>query len=610
MSSEFDHKFFLKHLSNQSGVYQMIGQGGEVLYVGKAHNLKKRVSSYFRSDTKNPRIASLVKQIQDIKVIITSSDNEALLLENNLIKKFLPRYNVLFRDDKSYAYIYLSKHKKFPRLDFYRGSKTEEGYYFGPYSNSTAVRESLNLLQKLFKVRQCSDVFFNSRTRPCIQYQIKRCTAPCVHYVSEEDYQQQVRLTRLFLDGKNKQLLQELMVKMTESSEKMDYEEAARYRDQITNLRKIQEKQYIYHNEADMDVMVIIQEHKIICIEVLFFRNGRMMGEKSYFPKIQTDTPEDEIIASFASQYYLSKNNEAGIPAQIFVNVLPEDKNWLEDALTESVGHKVKISKPERGEKLHWIALAKTNAENALKQHLVSKHHYFQQMTALQEALKLQRFPTRLECYDVSHTFGEATIASCVVFNDMGPDKRAYRRYNITDIQANDDYAALRQVLTRRLKKLKEGEQVAPDIMIIDGGKGQLKQAEAALEELQISGIVLLAIAKGPTRKAGFETIFYKSNSHVVALQFLPDEVMHLLQHIRDEAHRFAITGHRKQRDKRRLTSPIEAIPGIGKNRRRQLLNYFGGLQELKCASEIEIAKVPGISKMLAKEIYDYFHSA
>jgi excinuclease ABC subunit C len=614
MSSTFDHQHFLKNLSNHSGVYQMLAENEEVLYVGKAQNLKKRVASYFRADLKNPRIASLVKQIKNIKVIITHSDNEALLLENNLIKQLKPRYNVLFRDDKSYAYLYLSDDKDFPRLDFYRGPKQQNGYYYGPYSSSLAIRETLNLLQKLFKVRQCNDVFFRNRTRPCIQYQIKRCTAPCVKYVSAEDYQQQVRCVKLFLQGKNQQLLNELIKQMDYASVNLQYEEAARYRDQIASLRKVQEKQSIYSQVDNLDVIALIKKHAIVCVQVLMFRQGRLIGNRAYFPKVPTEMPDEEIVASFATQYYLSELHQEDIPKLILVNVRLHDQTWINDILSEQAKNKIQIKQPQRGDQLRLIELASMNAEEALKNHLLDKHQFFQRMEALQQSLNLAALPQRIECFDVSHLQGEATIASCVVADTQGMVKRDYRRYNITDITKGDDYAALKQVLTRRYSKIKSEEGILPDIIMIDGGKGQLQQAITVLEELQISGITLLGIAKGPGRKAGLETIFIAPQSSIkntaaegkISAIQMHDEALLMLQFIRDEAHRFAITGHQKHREKKRFQSHLEDIPGIGSLRRRNLLQYFGGLQEIKRASVDEIAKVSGISKPMAEKIYEY----
>jgi excinuclease ABC subunit C len=607
MTGQFVYKQFLKNLSAHPGIYQMIGKDQEILYVGKAQNLKKRVSSYFSRETKNSRISSLVKQITDIKVIITSSEKEALLLENNLIKKLRPRYNVLFRDDKSYPYIYLSNHKSYPRLDFYRGNRQESGNYFGPYPSATAVRESLGLLQKLFKIRQCSDNFFRNRTRPCIQYQINRCTAPCVSYITPEAYQQNVALAKLFLGGKNQELLAQLIKQMEQASAKLNFEEAARYRDQIANLRKVQERQYITSDGEDVDVIALARHGDTVCVQMLLFRAGRLIGNRDYFPTAHVLMPEEEIMDGFITQFYLSPNHLEDVPKMILINYLLSEKEWLESLLAETAGHKVVISKPERGDRVRWLDMATKNAENALANHIVNKKNFYERLTALQQSLQLETQPQRLECFDISHTQGEATVASCVVFNENGPDKKEYRRYNITGITKGDDYAAMRQVLTRRYSKIKTGEGILPDIIIIDGGKGQLHQAEVVLEELQITGVILLGIAKGPGRKPGLETIYLTGKER--AIELLPEaNALLLLQQIRDEAHRFAITGHKNRREKKRMVSPLEMIPGIGAERRRRLLYYFGGLQEIKRASIEELTKVVGISRGLAERIYENLH--
>lgn len=607
MPIEFDFRHFLKNLTSHPGVYQMLGENAEILYVGKARNLKKRVASYFRGDTKNPRIASLVRNIRDIKIIVTNSDYEALLLENNLIKQYKPRYNVVFRDDKSYVYIFLAKNIDFPRIDIYRGKKQPDGYYYGPYSSVSAVRESISSLQKLFKIRQCEDTFFRNRKRPCIQYQIKRCTAPCVAYISKEKYQQDVQLARLFLEGKNQELIAELTKKMEAASIHLEYEEAARFRDQVASLRKIQERQYIYHDSDALDVIAVTQNHSVVCMQVLLFRAGKLVGNRAYFPKVTVETTDEDIVAEFLSQYYSNEIHQEDIPKQILLNVELTEIDYLEQLLSEIAKHKVSISKPVRGDRVRLVAMALNNAKNALKHHLTDKNHFAERLESLQQALQLNSPPQRIECFDISHTQGEATIASCVVFNEQGADRRSYRRYNITGINRNDDYAAIKQVLSRRYSKMKMAEEAFPDIVMIDGGKGQLRQGQDVFEELQISGITLLAIAKGPTRKAGFETIFIAENSHNKVVS-LPENALLLLQQVRDEAHRFAITGHKKQRDKRRVTSPLEAIEGVGPQRRRELLHYFGGLQELKGASLEEIAKVKGISRSLAERIFESLH--
>lgn len=605
----FDAKAFIKTLTTQPGVYQMHNAEGEVIYVGKAKNLKKRVSSYFQKQHTSAKTTALVKQIQHIQIIITNSENEALLLENNLIKKFRPRYNVLFRDDKSYPYIYLSEHADFPRLEFQRGTKSPKGRYFGPYMSSGVVRETLQLLQKLFQIRQCDDTFFHNRSRPCLQYHIKRCSGPCVNLVSVENYQQDVRDAVLFLEGKNHQVIGRWIQRMEEASAHLDFELAAKYRDQIAKLRQIQEQQYVDSKGKAIDVDVIAGHIQAgaACIQVMFIRNGRLLGNRVYYPKIPGELSLSEFFASFLPQFYLNTSINNYIPKEIILNVQPEDKTLLEAVLAEQSGHNVKLTAYVRGERAQWLKIAANNAKQALVSFLAGKLSTQRRFEALQEELGLESLPERIECFDISHTMGEATVASCVVFDRSGAVKSDYRRFNIKDITPGDDYAAMHQALIRRYQKLKANEAKIPDIIFIDGGKGQLAQAEEVITELQLTGVTLIGIAKGLGRKPGLETL-YLSGKGAVALN--PDSMaLHLIQYIRDQAHAFAITGHRQRRSNARKKSSLEGISGIGANRRRELLRRFGGLQELKRASVDELAKVPGISKNLAQKIYDYLNA-
>lgn len=599
----FDPQQFLKHLSNQAGVYQMLGAAGEVLYVGKARNLKKRVSSYFR-DQSSIKVSSLVKQIKNIEVIVTRSDTEALLLENNLIKKYKPRYNILLRDDKSYPYIVLTDHKEFPRLDFYRGKKREKGKYFGPFPSAGAVRDTLNFLQKVFQLRSCQDDFFKNRTRPCLQYQIKRCTAPCVGYITPEDYQQDVNRALMFLEGKNQELVAELAHKMENAAENLDFELAAHYRDQITKLRQIQQPSIMANNDNDVDVFAVQVQNGSACVEVLTIRMGRVLGGKAFFPKIPEQNSAEEILAAFIPQYYLTNPGVHEIPQQIVLSHKIEDAAWIAEALSESAERKIIITTQPRGERARWLEIASRTAHQSLTTHLADRFSVEQRLQALQELLGLENMPQRIECFDISHSQGEATVASCVVYDEQGIKKSDYRRFNIEGVTPGDDYGAMYQALTRRYLHVKTSEGRLPDVLLIDGGKGQLSQAEKVLEELQISEICVVAIAKGPLRKAGFEKLFRSGNHEIIPVHS-DSLALHLLQQIRDEAHRFAITGHRGQRAKARKVSSLEAIPGIGAKRRRELLRLFGGLQELKRATVEEIAKVPGISKELAQRIYE-----
>lgn len=602
--AEFDPKALLKNLASGPGVYQMFDQAGDVIYVGKARNLKKRVSSYFSRTLQDLKTQSLVAAITNVEVTLTRTENEALLLESNLIKKYLPRYNVLLRDDKSYPYLFLSAHSEFPRLDFHRGSKKAKGKYYGPYPHSGSVRETLSLLQKLFKLRQCSDSFFQNRTRPCLQYQIKRCTAPCVNYVTPEDYQEQVRHVQLFLGGKRDQIINELIEKMHHASKSHEYENAAKFRDQVATLRRLQEKQYVVGDKGDIDVLGAFLEMGVVCIHVMTIRAGRLLGGKAYFPRAPKGVTLEESLSSFMSQYYFNLVRSETMPKRIVLGVSFEDQEWLASALSEQLESDIKIVTKVRGVQARWLEMANTNAQYALTHHLANKMSSFKRMEALQHALHLSEMPEEIECYDVSHTQGDATVASCVVFNREGAKKSDYRRFNIHDVAPGDDYGALEQALKRRYTKLKKANNKCADIVLIDGGKGQLHVAERVMEELQVSGVLLIAIAKGRSRKPGMEVLIVSGRDQ--ELRLAADSLaMHLLQQIRDEAHRFAITAHRGQRNKAQQHSSLDDIPGIGAKRRRAILQHFGGLQEVRRAGVEAIAKVPGISLQLAQKIHD-----
>ncbi len=605
--AKFDPAAFLASLTARPGIYEMLDVKGEVLYVGKAKNLKKRVASYFQRRLADTKTLALIEQVNNVVVTITNNENEALLLEDNLIKKFKPRYNVLLKDDKSYPYLFLSAHPQFPRLDIHRGPKRQKGRYFGPFPSVGAVRETLTLLQKIFKIRQCSDNFFSLRIRPCLQFYIQRCTAPCVSYITPEDYQRNVHYVELFLDGKNNEVIEELASKMDKAALNLDYEAAARFRDQVVSLRRVQEKQYMMGGSGDIDLVAAVQKLGVVCIQVQSIRNGRFLGGKSFFPAVPPNTNLNEVLAAFLPQYYLDTARGEVIPEMIILNAKLTETDWISNALSQQLGHKIQITERARGKAKQWLELATTNAQHSLHRHLADKVSYYQRFETLQTELQLPSLPQRIECFDVSHSLGEATVASCVVFDAEGPLKPDYRRFNIKNIQKGDDYAALNQALSRRYTRLKEGEGLLPDILLIDGGKGQLAEAIAVLEELQVSGVLLIGIAKGPERKPGLETLFIVGREHPIHLS--PDSTaLHLLQQIRDEAHRFAITGHRKQRAKARSQSPLEDISGIGAKRRRELLRQFGGLQEIKRASVEDIAKVPGINRELAQRIYDNLH--
>lgn len=503
----FTPKAFLKNTPKHAGVYQMFDSNGKIIYVGKARNLKSRLSSYFRKNVDSIKTQRLVEQIADIQITLTT-ETEALLFESNLIKQYRPRYNVLFRDDKSYPYLHLSTQHPFPRLDFYRGQPRKAGKFYGPYPDTYAVRQTLNILQKLFRIRSCNDNFFQTRSRPCLQYQINRCTAPCVDYISREEYARDVAHIELFLAGKNNQILKDLMQRMEQYSENLEFELAATLRDQIQQLRKIQEQQTVTKQHGDVDAIALLIQHGVVCVNVVTVRRGMVLGNRAYFPSIHETNEAGEIFSAFLAQYYLTPARQNDIPTHIVLNTAIEESQWLEKALTEFAQHQVKLSHHVRTQRAQWLALAMTNAEQALKQKTLAKEQRQQQLLSLQKLLKLPELAWHMECFDVSHTGGEAAVTSCVVFEAGQPKKSAYRRYNIKDITPGDDYAALAQALERRYKKLREKGQRVPDVIIIDGGKGQLNKVAAVLEESQMTHIPLLGIAKGAARKPGLEDLF------------------------------------------------------------------------------------------------------
>lgn len=602
----FDSKAFIKTLPNQPGVYRMLNKAGEVIYVGKARNLKKRVASYFSRQHDSPKTAALVAQIAKVDITITLSENEALILENTLIKQYQPHYNIVFKDDKSYPYLLMTDHD-FPQLISHRGTRRNKGRYFGPYPTLSTARTSLHLLQKIFRLRNCEDSVFQHRARPCLQYQIHRCSAPCVGFIDKEHYQQDVRHAELFLQGKNQAVLNEMKQQMDEAANALDFEKAAVLRDRITILRRVQEQQYVHAKTGNVDVLAVVQEVGVAVLELLVIRDGQILGNKEFFITLPLETSVDEILSEFISQHYLEVDEPKPIPTQIIVSHALTDADWLAATLSERAGKKITLLQKVRHAKQQWLQLAYKNAEHALKTHIAQKTNIEQRFAALAENLNLPTVPQRLECFDISHSLGEATVASCVVFNQQGPLKNDYRRFNIEGITPGDDYAAMHQALQRRYTRLRQGEGKLPDVLIIDGGKGQLNQAQQVLTELNVEGVILLGIAKGVSRKPGLEQIFIMDKEHPILLH--PDSpALHLLQHIRDEAHRFAITAHRNRRVKTRQTSPLQNIPGVGPQRRRQLLQHFGGLQELQRVSAEEIAKVDGISLSLAQRIFDALH--
>ena len=600
---EFDSKSFLSSLTHRAGTYQMMDAEASVLYVGKAKNLKKRVASYFRKTGISTKTAALVKRINDIDITVTETETEALILEQNLIKKHRPPFNILMRDDKSYPYIFLSDKDQWPRLSFHRGVKKRKGSYFGPYPSVNAVRESMSLLQRVFKVRQCEDSFFKNRSRPCLQYQINRCTGPCVDMTSQEDYDLNVDLTRQYLEGKSEKIMKQLERDMEIASTEMKFEQAAEKRDQIKALRQVQSQQIIEKGRGVIDVIAASIEKGQACIHILFIRQGRILGSRSYYPKIPLSETIEDLLSEFLPQIYLNGSGRSDIPKEIITNASFDGSEALSNALQQFVDRAVLIKQSIRGTRAKWMELALRTSSLNLSAKLVSTQTINQRFEALRSTLDLENIPERIECFDVSHSSGEATVASCVVFDSSGPVKNEYRKFNIEGVGANDDYAAMDQALRRRYKRLVNGEGRVPDILLIDGGKGQLGIAREALSELGVVGVMIVGVAKGSTRKAGFETLILADENRVVAE---PDQAaLHLIQQIRDEAHRFAITGHKQRRDKKRRISSLEGIPGVGPKRRRDLLKHFGGIAEVRKASVADLMKVTNINKYVAEAIYD-----
>jgi excinuclease ABC subunit C len=599
-----DARSLLAGIPGSPGIYRMLDAGKAVLYVGKARNLRKRVASYFRGRGRAPKVAALMERVAAVDVTVTHTENEALLLENNLIKTLQPPYNILLRDDKSYPYIFVAETQEFPRIAFHRGAKREKGRYFGPYPSANAVRESLHLLQKVFPVRQCEDTFFRNRSRPCLQYQIKRCTGPCVGLIEPERYRQDVEHAILFLEGRSRAVVEDLGRKMEAASAKLDFERAAMYRDRIANLKHIQEKQYVVGDGGDADVLACVVHQDTACIEATFIRNGANLGSRAFFPRVGAETTAEAVLDAFLPQYYLGKS----VPPRIYLNLSIPDNSVLADVFTKQAGRKTTLARATRGAPRRWVKMAELNAGEQLRRRLSSRLSLAERFEALRDAFAMEVPPERIECFDISHTMGEATVGSCVVFDQNGPVKTEYRRFNIEGIEPGDDYGAMTQALTRRYRRVKQGEGRLPDVLLIDGGKGQLTAAESVLQELGVTGgLRLVAVAKGSERKPGKEQLFLSGQRQPTILA--PNSAaLHLIQQVRDEAHRFAIAGHRNRRAKARTTSLLEQIPGIGDRRRQALLRSFGGLREVARAGVDDLAKVPGISRELAQRIYDTFH--
>ena len=599
----FDVKAFLQSLTQRPGIYRMLNDKGEIIYIGKAKNLKNRVSSYFRNQNASPKQQAMVAKVAGIEVTVTHTEGEALLLESQLIKRHKPRYNISLRDDKTYPYVFISSFHDFPQITFHRGAKKRKGQYFGPYPSASAVKETLQLLQKIFPVRQCEDSYYNSRSRPCLQHQIERCTAPCVGLIDKASYKTDLDNSILYLEGQGGLLINRLVAKMETASNQLEFEQAAAYRDQIFRLRAVIESQCVEGERGDVDIIACASKGDVACVQVFFIRNGQNLGNRQFYPKMGEDNDPAQILQAFISQYYLDK----AAPQELIVShALPETALLIE-VLSAQAKRQVAISSNVRGERQKWLQMALTNADNALQTKLADKQGLYARFVSLQQELGCAEVPKRLECFDISHTQGAQTVASCVVFDREGPVKSDYRRFNIEGVTGGDDYAAIHQAVFRRFKRLKQGEHIAPDILLIDGGKGQVAEAKKALAELQINNVMIVGVSKGPDRKAGMEKIILPDQDQ--PLDVTPNAAaLLLIQHIRDEAHRFAITGHRQRRGKAQNKSVLEDIAGLGPKRRQILLKQFGGLQGVSGASVDALASIEGISRQLAQRIYDTFH--
>jgi excinuclease ABC subunit C len=605
LASDFDVKAFLSNLTTRPGIYTMLNDRGEIIYVGKAKNLKNRVSSYFKSKTASIKQQVMVAKVANIEVTVTHTEAEALLLECQQIKLHKPRYNICLRDDKSFPYIFLSTEHDYPQLGYHRGAKRRKGKYFGPFPSSGAVKESLKLLQKLFPIRQCEDSVYNNRTRPCLQYQIERCTAPCVGLIAKDRYAEDVKSTIMFLEGQGGLLIETVCAKMEAAASNLDFELAASYRDQIARLRTVMEKNFVSGEKGDVDIIACATNANIACVQVFFIRNGQHLGNKVYFPKMTDEHDPAAVISAFIPQYYLDKQ----IPAELIVSHEPQEALLLTEVLTAQAKHVVTISARVRAERLKWLQMAQTNAENSLHGKLADKQGISQRFLSLQEMLNLETPPKRLECFDISHNQGDKTVASCVVFDMEGPVKSAYRRFNITGITGGDDCAAINQAVLRRFKRLQQGEHEAPDILFIDGGKGQVQEAQKALAQLAINNVMIVGVSKGVDRKPGMEKLILPGQNQPINIKTGAGGLL-LIQHIRDEAHRFAITGHRQRLGKATKQSVLETISGLGAKRRQMLLKQFGGLQGITSAGVDALCSVDGISRLVAQRIYDTFHHA
>lgn len=602
--AKFDHEAMLKSLPAKCGVYRMLDENGKVLYVGKARNLKSRVSSYFRSGGLATKTIALMSKTHDVQVTTLQSEVEALILEQTFIKREKPPYNVILRDDKSYPFILFSDHE-FPRISLHRGAKRRKGQYFGPYPSAKATRDTIQILQKLFKLRTCDDTFFKNRTRPCLQYQINRCSGSCVIEVEPADYEADLQRAELFLRGKSDELLGEFKANMNEAASNLEFEKAAVLRDQITELVRVQQSQYVETSTGSADVFGIATEGKYVCIQGIFIRDGRMLGHRTWYPRNELGQDDAELLEAFLAQYYFG-GVQRDFPRELLTSIPIHEEATLQAALTEGAQHRVVVSSHGITQRARWLQLIRENTQHALSAYTAKRKNVFERYAELQDALGLEEAPQRMECFDISHSQGEATVASCVVFDQEGPVSSDYRRFNIRADVRGDDYAAMEEAVTRHYTRLKSNESNLPDILLVDGGRGQLNRVVEVLKELQIDAIKIVGISKGEGRRPEYDTIWVDGTT---ALELPPHSgALHLLQQLRDEAHRFAITGHRNRRQKQRRRSELDDIEGVGPKRKRELLTHFGSVAAIKGAAIEEFEKVPGISRTLAREIWGVFH--
>ena len=604
---DFDAKHFLAHCARKPGVYRMLDGDGSVLYVGKARNLQARLNSYFQKNVSSAKTRALVGRIRDIQTTVTGSEAEALLLEQSLIKELKPPYNILLRDDKSYPYIRITSADRFPRVTFHRGTRRAGSQYFGPYPSGGAVREALSLIEKVFRVRNCSDSYFRNRTRPCLQHQINRCTAPCVGLVSEADYARQVQMAADFLDGRSREVVEQLSADMEGASLALEFEKAAILRDQLAAIQSVQQKQYAETGQGDLDVVAIETRHGLAVIEVLMIRDGRILGHRTFRPDTRGEEDRSEILEAFLSQYYLGDREDPVKPQEILLSMEIPGADALQQALESQWGKKVRLAWRVRSDRAAWITMAQTNAQQSMAAELAAREHMEARFLALETLLESSEPVRRIECFDISHTQGEKAVASCVVFDQQGARKQEYRHFNVNPAAGGDDYEALEEAIRRRYQRVLKEQGRLPDLLLIDGGKGQMQRGWKVIQELDLQARVrVMGIGKGPSRRPGFEALYLPCGKEMVPGP--ADSALHLLQQVRDEAHRFALTGHRARRGKARKQSTLDEIPGIGPKRRKALLTHFGGLKQMRNASASELARVPGINAQMAQTLYDWFH--